>query len=541
MKLRGPESPCGAMASEPVIGRLTSIRLPVHIASSPALTPTSPAKPSSPAGNQAPGPSAPGATEADREIQVSSLIERSATINAHSTIPVLRSSTGLDSHASPETRPSHVISSVPGRRSRDGSTGATPNLHPAATPLCRFSFYGSQPQLTHQTLLLPPTAYGVPPEVAAAPDLLVVDAAAFTGLSLEAHSRPRRRARTGSSSMFAPNLGGGGADSSSDESAPRGSHRAPSDVRIARLRAHSSSLSRGSPRHTGLPSLPPRDALMAIAMVRGQSLAGAAARPNAAGALVHSGSSVEIARLPSIRERERRRTAAEAASAESGEESSAAEHRREAPRSPRRHDSRRTGGSAPPPVDTMTLSIGVQTDEGGPVDERPGDNLHGPPKGILPSALARMAPSKRVKNLALVALITLGCGFTMFVNGIAGRILPPRPNAYTGPATPLALRIVASLPDPLYVLTSGRGISLLLVLAFMLALARGRAQLDEVSLRMLLPVLIGGSALCDIGAVFSYRSTPPAPSAQACSTAWATASSSPSAPWETLRFGARCW
>ena len=495
------------MASEPVIGRLSSIRLPVHIAASPALTPKSPAKQSK---AQA-VPSTSAGTDADHAVHLSSLIERSATLDAHSTIPVLRSSTGLD-HASPETRPSRLISSVPGRRSRDGSTGATPNLHPAATPLCRFSFYGSQPQLTHQALLLPPTAYGVPPELAAAPDLMVTDAAAFTGLSSEAHPRPRRRARTGSSSMFAPNLGEGGADSSSDESAPQGSHHAPSDVRIARLRAHSSSVSRGSPRQTGLPPLPPRDALMAIAMVRrGQSAAGAAARaPNTAVGLVRSGSGVDIARLPSIRERERRRTAAEAAgkpeeadasaSAESDEEPSAAGHRREATRSPRRHDSHRTGDSLPPPVDTTAVSIGVQTDEGGPADGQPADPSHGPSKGLAHSALARMAPSKRVKNLILVALITLGCGFTMFVNGIAGRILPPRPNAYTGPATPLALRIVASLPDPLYVLTSGRGISLLLVLAFMLALARGRAQLDEISLRMLLPVLIGGSALRPIGA-----------------------------------------
>ena len=80
-----------------------------------------------------------------------------------------------------------------------------------------------------------------------------------------------------------------------------------------------------------------------------------------------------------------------------------------------------------------------------------------------------------------------------------GRILPPRPNAYTGSATPLALRIIASLPDPLYVLTSGRGISLLLVLALMLFLTGGRTQLDELSARMLFPVLIGAWKCCGVG------------------------------------------
>jgi len=81
----------------------------------------------------------------------------------------------------------------------------------------------------------------------------------------------------------------------------------------------------------------------------------------------------------------------------------------------------------------------------------------------------------------------------MFINGIAGRILPPRPNAYTSNLTPLSLRIIASLPDPIYVLTSGRGISLLALLGCMLLMTGGRAQLDEISSRLLFPVAIGVS------------------------------------------------
>jgi hypothetical protein len=82
----------------------------------------------------------------------------------------------------------------------------------------------------------------------------------------------------------------------------------------------------------------------------------------------------------------------------------------------------------------------------------------------------------------------------MFINAIAGRILPPRPNAYTGTSTPLYLRILASLPDPLYVLTSGRGIALILVMLLMGACkckAVPLQQLDVLSSRLLLPVLIG--------------------------------------------------
>jgi hypothetical protein len=65
-------------------------------------------------------------------------------------------------------------------------------------------------------------------------------------------------------------------------------------------------------------------------------------------------------------------------------------------------------------------------------------------------------PRTRRQQLHLMltcAAICCGFGLSMFLNGIAGRIIPPRRNEYTDSTdTPLGLRLLASLPDPIYVL-----------------------------------------------------------------------------------------
>lgn len=414
--------------SEPTIGPLSSIRLPPHIAVSvsPALTPSN-------------------VVFSGVKVSTSGtpLMSASSALGANYDKIVRSQDSAPPGGASPEqpnTQP-------PVRRSRSVSTVHTPNLHPAATPLCRFSFF-----IAPDSLVLPPPAEqtkasrsppGRPP----------------------VHSRdsphmPRIRTRT-QSSVFAPNLGG--SSSGSDDERADGRPAAP---RIARIRSHNSMppsssvhVVHDSERSASI-AIPHRDALVAIALARNRS------NGNVAGVQpsTHSSSST-ISRLPSIRESKRDR-AAEPLREGQHLDDSAAEERLGSRKSP-------AGRS---------VSIGVQTES---------PTANGDSASCMKSLRARFKFSKKTRNLCIIALITLGSGFTMFINGIAGRILPPRPNAYTSSATPLSLRIIASLPDPIYVLTSGRGISLLAVLGCMLFLTGGRAQLDEMSSRMLFPVIIG--------------------------------------------------
>jgi len=137
------------------------------------------------------------------------------------------------------------------------------------------------------------------------------------------------------------------------------------------------------------------------------------------------------------------------------------------------------------------------------------------------SQLSR-AYSKKTKNLVLVAFITFGLGLTIFINGIArkctecvcrrhvahGRMaisfvltgtlqVVSCPNASTrgsGPDVNPALRIVSMLTDQVFVLASGRGLSVLLVLGAVLIFARRDLQRDEMSVQLLLPVLMGKSS-----------------------------------------------
>lgn len=312
----------------------------------------------------------------------------------------------------------------PMQRSRGLSTVHAPNLHPAATPLSRFSFIGA------------PESLSLPPPVI-----------------LPEQIKPHLSARLtcAQSSVFVPNIGG---YSSGEEDTD---HNRPSTAtRIARLRSHSftpqSSSKSFQDSDKTTPALPHRDCLMAIALARSRSTGQAATALSMQSSALYASST--ISRPPSIRE--------------SNDEPTANDQK---PRC--REQSLHIG-----------VSIGVQTDVSSSSTES---------TGFVQSLRYRLAVSKKTRNRCIIALITLGSGFSMFINGIAGRILPPRPNAYTSTSTPLSLRIIASLPDPIYVLTSGRGISLLALLGCMLLMTGGRAQLDEISSRLLFPVAIGAS------------------------------------------------
>lgn len=361
---------------EQQIGRLTSIRLPTHIAS-PALSPSK-AVPAS-------------ATPVVSGIWVSA----GGTPALTNEVSAVAASSEASSRIAPPLPP-------PTHRSREGSVGH--NLHPSATPLCRFSFYS--PPTPQQTMLLPlpldasqaaAQLIGPPQAGRSAVRSTSIGSVGYVDAPVpaaRASQQPtwRLRSRT-SSSVFAPNLGGEEPASSSDESEldrGRGHGRVRGVARIARLHSH------GSLPAQAAAAAPHRDALMAIAMARG---IGAARSTATATAAVSDGGAPGIERLPSIRERERRRAARDAvgisAPGETGDDASD-------------NDAARRRASV--------VSVGVQTDA-----DVGGVALVGP-QGMVHAAIARLRPSRRVRNLFLVALITLGSGVTMFINGIAGAL-----------------------------------------------------------------------------------------------------------------------
>lgn len=84
----------------------------------------------------------------------------------------------------------------------------------------------------------------------------------------------------------------------------------------------------------------------------------------------------------------------------------------------------------------------------------------------------------------------MGFGLALFLNGIAAKLIPPRSSAYNEPGAPMALRLIAGIPDPLYVLCSGRALALLVIVGAMWARGDVPSPPDVPSRRMLIPVAI---------------------------------------------------
>lgn len=99
-----------------------------------------------------------------------------------------------------------------------------------------------------------------------------------------------------------------------------------------------------------------------------------------------------------------------------------------------------------------------------------------------------MGRRQRLLMALMVFFITVSYGISMFLNGTAARLLPQRQSIYTHPDVPMALRIIARIPEPLYVLCSGRGLALAIICVVMWWQGDMPHPPDMVSKRLFLPL-----------------------------------------------------
>ena len=88
----------------------------------------------------------------------------------------------------------------------------------------------------------------------------------------------------------------------------------------------------------------------------------------------------------------------------------------------------------------------------GDVESASEGSLSSPRTSPPANAVSASSPGKRLNRKQkvtmglLVTSVCAGFGLALFLNGIAGRLVPPRSSSYSSPGTPMALKIIASIP-----------------------------------------------------------------------------------------------